>query len=84
VILKALIIYPNARIRDYGDLLQIARADGKRAFQTDENVVVKAIVWVAECNVWVALCELPQSFKTPRYKELEKRKESEQERGREC
>lgn len=66
--LKALVIYPNARIHDYGDLLSIARADGKRAFKTDDNVRVKAIVWIAECNVWVALCELPQSFRSSGYR----------------
>jgi hypothetical protein len=40
-VLKALVISDDAgRLKDLGDVLAVARAEGKKLFHTDENVAV--------------------------------------------
>lgn len=43
---KALIVKPSSRDDwDFGDVLAVARSEGKRLFKTDENV---RVVWVSD------------------------------------
>ena len=55
--LKALVIHPNERTQGAGDILQIARAEAKKACHTRENVNVKRILFDPVCGVYIALYE---------------------------
>ena len=55
--LKALIIVPNQRTKDVGDLLAIARATAQKREHTHEKVNIRAIQFVASLGVYVAVYE---------------------------
>ena len=55
--LKALVIYPNERTKDIGDLLAIARSAAKKREHTHQNVNVRTLKFVPECACYVALYE---------------------------
>ena len=57
--LKALVIVPNERTKDVGDLLQIARAEIKKRHLTQTRPNVKVIKFVPECGVYVAVYKVP-------------------------
>ena len=57
--LRALVITPNQRTKDMGDILQIARATAQKCEHTHQNVNIKAIQFVASLGVYVAVYELP-------------------------
>ena len=57
--LRALVITPNQRTKDVGDLLAIARATAQKREHTHEKVDIKAIQFVASLGVYVAVYELP-------------------------
>ena len=59
--LKALVVSPNDRVGDFGDLLAIGRAEAKRILGTRENVNVKDILYSAKCGVHVIVFEVPES-----------------------
>jgi len=58
--LKALVVFPNEKVEDYGDLLAIGRAEAKRILRTKENVQVKDILYSAKCGVHVVIFEAPK------------------------
>ncbi len=53
--LKALVVSPNERTVDFGCLLAVARAEACRREQTKVNPTVRALVFVAELGVYVAV-----------------------------
>lgn len=55
--LKALVIIPNEKTQDMGDLLAIARAEAQKREHTREDVNVKALAFIPECGVYVAVYE---------------------------
>lgn len=57
--LRALVIIPNQKTKDVGDLLQIARAEAQKREHTRSKVNVKAIQFVPECQVYVAVYKVP-------------------------
>ncbi len=57
--LKALVISPNERTVDLGSLLAVARAEACRREHVSVNPTVKALVYVAEVGVYVAVYEAP-------------------------
>lgn len=59
--LKALVVSPNDRVGDFGDLLAIERAEAKRILRTRENVNVKDILYSSKCGVHVVIFEVPES-----------------------
>jgi len=59
--LKALVVFPNDRVGDFGDLLAIGRTEAKRILRTRENVNVKDILYSAKCGVHVIIFEVPES-----------------------
>ena len=59
--LKALVVFPNERVGDFGDLLAIGRAEAKRILRTRENVNVKDILYSAKCGVYLIVFEVPES-----------------------
>jgi hypothetical protein len=54
-LLKALVISPNSKTIDFGCLLAIARSEACRREQTKVNPTVRALVFVAELGVYVAI-----------------------------
>jgi len=58
-VLKALVITPNQRTKDMGDILQIARAIAQKREHTHEKVNIKAIEFVGSLGVYVVVYELP-------------------------
>ena len=61
--LKALAVFPNEKVRDYGDLLAIGRAEAKRILKTHRNVNVKDILYSAKLGVHIIIFEVPESTK---------------------
>lgn len=57
-ILKALIIFPNEKTTDLGSLLAIARSEACKREHVQENPVVRAMVFVAELGVYVAVYQV--------------------------
>ena len=56
-VLKAIVISPNERTVDFGCLLAIARAEACRREHVSVNPTVRALVFVAELGVYVAVYE---------------------------
>ena len=60
--LKALVVYPNEKVKDYGDLLAIGRSEAKRILKTHKNVNVKDILYSAKLGVYIIVFEVPESI----------------------
>jgi len=60
-LLKALVISPNEGTVDFGSLLAIARAEACRREHMSVNPTVRALVFVAEVGVYVAVYETPET-----------------------
>lgn len=56
--LKALVISPNDKTGDVGSLLAVARAEACRREHVQVNPLVRALVFVAEVGVYVAVYEV--------------------------
>ena len=59
-ILKALVIAPNKKTQDIGSLLAIARSEACRREHVQVNPVVRALKFVAELGVYLAVYEAPE------------------------
>jgi hypothetical protein len=55
---KALVITPNDKTVDLGSLLAIARSEACKREQVSVNPPVRALVFVAELGVYVAVYEI--------------------------
>jgi hypothetical protein len=61
--LKSLVVVPNEKTKEVGDILQIARSLAKRKEHTDANIPVLSIIFDPVTKVYVALyewCSNPQ------------------------
>jgi len=56
-VLKALVIIPNPRTREVGDLLAVARAEARKREHADKNPPIRALVFVPELQVYCAIYE---------------------------
>ena len=54
-VLKALVIVPNSRTKEIGDLLAIARAEARKREHVDKNPTIRALVFVPELQVYCAI-----------------------------
>ncbi len=61
-ILKALVIFPNEKTTDMGSLLAIARREACKREHVQENPVIRAMVFVAELGVYVAVYQVINHF----------------------
>jgi hypothetical protein len=59
--LKAIVIFPNEKTTDLGCLLAIARKEACRREHVSVNPTVRALVFVAEVGVYVAVYEAPNT-----------------------
>jgi hypothetical protein len=57
-VFKALVICPNERTDDLGCLLAIARSEACRREHVKDNPLVRALVFVAELGVYVAVYQV--------------------------
>ena len=55
--LRALVIIPNDKTTDMGDLLAIARSQAQKREHTRENVNVRSILYDPVTGVYIALYE---------------------------
>jgi hypothetical protein len=55
--LKALVIYVNERVKDVRALVNIASHEAKKREHTHEDIPIKAVRFIPECGVYVALYE---------------------------
>ncbi len=62
---KALVISPNKKTTEVGSLLAVARAEACRRERVGINPPVRALVFVAELGVYVAVYEAAESQKVP-------------------
>jgi len=56
-VLKALVIVPNIRTKEYGSLLAVARAEARKREHADKNPPVRALVFVPQLQVYCAIYE---------------------------
>ena len=55
--LKALVIVPNDKTTDMGDLLAIARAEAQKREHTHQNINVRRLLYDPVCDIYIALYE---------------------------
>ncbi len=55
--LKALVIAPNEKTVEFGSLLAVARAEARRRERSEVNPPIRALQFVAELGVFVAVYE---------------------------
>jgi hypothetical protein len=56
-LLKALVIAPNEKTVEFGSLLAVARAEARKREHSQENPPIRALQYVAELEVFVAVYE---------------------------
>ena len=56
--LKALVIVPNKKTSDAGDLLAIARAEARKREHSQHNPPIRSLIFVSELGVYVAVYEV--------------------------
>jgi hypothetical protein len=54
-VMKALVIVPNSRTKEIGDLLAIARAEARKREHANKNPPIRALVFVPELQVYCAI-----------------------------
>jgi len=60
MILKAIVINPNAKTKEFGSLLAVARAEARRREKTNQNPPILAMKFFPELSVYVAVYEAPE------------------------
>jgi hypothetical protein len=55
--LKALVIVPNDRTKEFGCLLAVARAEARKRERSQQNPPIRALKFFPELNVYVAVYE---------------------------
>jgi hypothetical protein len=55
--LKALVIVPNEKTKEYGSLLAVARAEARKREHAEQNPPIRALRFFPELNVHVAIYE---------------------------
>ena len=55
--LKALVVAPNEKTKEFGSLLAVARAEARKREQSKENPPVRALKYFPELGVYVAVYE---------------------------
>jgi hypothetical protein len=61
---KALVITPNQKTIEFGSLLAVARSEARRREQIQENPPVRALCFVADLGIYVAVYEIHENSKS--------------------
>lgn len=59
--LKALVITPNEKTVEFGSLLAVARAEARRREHSDVNPPIRALRFLSELGVYVAVYEAAET-----------------------
>ena len=70
-VLKALVIIPNLRTREVGDLLAVARAEARKREHAEKNPPIRTLRFLPELGVYVAVYEAQDKQKTSVAKKVE-------------
>jgi len=70
-VLKALVIIPNSRTREVGDLLAVARAEARKREHADKNPPIHALRFLPELGVYVAVYEAQDKQKANAERKVE-------------
>jgi hypothetical protein len=62
--LKALVIISNEKTVEYGCLLAVARAEARKREHSEQNPPIRALQFVPELSVYVAVYEASENSKT--------------------
>jgi len=58
MVLRAIVIIPNETTKELGDLLAISRSQAKKREHSDENIPIRALHYIEELGVYVAVYEV--------------------------
>jgi hypothetical protein len=61
--LKALVITPNEKTREFGSLLAVARAEARKREKSKDNPPIRALRFFPELSIYIAVYE---AFEKPR------------------
>ena len=75
-LLEALVIYPG-RTRDMRSLVNISASQAKRKEGVNQDVIIRAIVYVPELDIYVAVYESPCKVRSLNPRDVRGRKEGE-------
>lgn len=64
--LKALVISPNEKTIEFGSLLAIARAEARKREQAQTNPPIRALQFIPELNVYIAVYETGENINSNR------------------
>jgi len=70
-VLKALVIVPNSRTKEIGDLLAVARSEARKREHVEKNPPVRALRFIPELGIYVAVYEAQDKQKTNVTKKVE-------------
>jgi hypothetical protein len=59
--LKALIIIPNDKTGEFGSLIAVARAEARKREHADKNPPIRALTFLSELGVYVAVYEASET-----------------------
>jgi hypothetical protein len=62
-VLKALVIVPNEKTKEFGSLLAVARAEARKREHVNKNPPIRALRFFPELGVYVAVYEAPGTQK---------------------
>ena len=74
--LKALVITPNEKTVEFGSLLAVARAEARRREHSDVNPPIRALRFLSELGVYVAIYEAVEVSKEKGSSHLDREKTS--------
>jgi len=61
MILKAIVINPNAKTKEFGSLLAVARAEARKREKTNQNPAILALKFFPELKIYVAVYEAAEN-----------------------
>ena len=70
-VLKALVIVPNQQTKEIGSLLAVARAEARKREHAEKNPPIRALRFLPELGVYVAVYEAQDKQKTSVAKKVE-------------
>jgi len=70
-VLKALVIVPNEKTKEFGCLLAVARAEARKREHAEKNPPIRALRFLPELGVYVAVYEAQDKQKTSVAKKVE-------------
>ena len=59
--LKALVIIPNERTKEIGDLLAVARAEARKREHADKNPPIRTLTFLPELGIYVAVYDATEN-----------------------